>query len=351
MSSGATDIKGQSKAFWVEKARAAFESGLCRPEKGDVGEIFCALYLLFCGDLARRSSNEKMPVWSVPLLDWFCRVKGERKEIHTNATETPKGGHSHPHGGRALRSSSQKESKTEDEKTTAMKVSFIQFCRNHLWSGSFCNDRLLKYCYSSGVAFYTYSQCTAFDHATSICVEGTGKNNPSYHPLLVSVKNYASVDNCNVTAWVSIMKTSLRNMRKKPGSTENAAFCLLLLVGCSQPPEPKADDLCSGSLGEFPNQDIYRFVAVPDSDSFGISQAVRELGFMSERSELYSSHPFLREEESASGTLRSGSKLVGEAEELLDALTGKQESLQKRTRETSSARGSCKRKAKKSKRM
>jgi hypothetical protein len=47
-------VSGRSKQWWVERAVATFLSGLCRPDKGNAGEVFAALYLLFCGDLLRK---------------------------------------------------------------------------------------------------------------------------------------------------------------------------------------------------------------------------------------------------------------------------------------------------------
>ena len=58
---------------------------MCRPEKGDAGEIFAALYMLFCGDILRKQENELMERFSVSLQDWFRLLKnGGSKEELTN---------------------------------------------------------------------------------------------------------------------------------------------------------------------------------------------------------------------------------------------------------------------------
>ena len=75
------------------------------------------------------------------------------------------------------------------------------------------------------------------------------------------------------------------------------------------------------SLAPFPDKDVYRLVCVPEKDKFGITNAVLLLGENSESSELYSSHAFMRIEESSDRTLRSKSNLVKKAEELHKALT------------------------------
>jgi len=41
-----SNICGKDKIWWVQQAAESFSGGLCRPNKGDVGEIFVALYLL-----------------------------------------------------------------------------------------------------------------------------------------------------------------------------------------------------------------------------------------------------------------------------------------------------------------
>ena len=69
------EFKSREKSFWVQQAKMAFSSGLCRPEKGDVREIFSALYMLFCGDVLRQKQDPKLQAFSIPLEDWFDLLK------------------------------------------------------------------------------------------------------------------------------------------------------------------------------------------------------------------------------------------------------------------------------------
>jgi hypothetical protein len=48
-------IKGREPIFWTEAAIEFFSAGVCVPNRGDVGEIGAALYLLFCGDFLRKA--------------------------------------------------------------------------------------------------------------------------------------------------------------------------------------------------------------------------------------------------------------------------------------------------------
>lgn len=309
----ACHIKGQRKDFWVGKAKDAFMLRLCHPEKGDAGEIFCALYLLFCGDLLRRKNNPDMDTFSVSLEDWFHYLKHGGVEAEADSGDSVQ----QPIAQKNTRSKKkQADAANKYESVKSMKVSFIQFCRNHLRSNSYCSQRLLQHSYHSGVAFYTYSNCKAIDQVASIRVEWpTEPVTVSYHPLLISVKNWASATISDVTVWTQSMTTFLDEMRKKEGS-KIKAVCLLVLIGCSDPPDPQANGLSDKSLGSFPNEDVYRLVSVPKNDSFGITDAVQSLGLMSERSELYVSHSFLRAEKSIEGSLRAASALKDEAKEL-----------------------------------
>jgi len=43
-------IVGSGPTTWMKKASDLFSDSVCRPSKSDIGEVACALYLLFCGD-------------------------------------------------------------------------------------------------------------------------------------------------------------------------------------------------------------------------------------------------------------------------------------------------------------
>lgn len=65
---------GMNQAFWSQKAMEFFSEGLCIPEKGDIGEIMTALYMLFCGDILRAKKDRFLRTFSVMLLD--CSNEG-----------------------------------------------------------------------------------------------------------------------------------------------------------------------------------------------------------------------------------------------------------------------------------
>ena len=50
--------KGESKKWWTQKLQEIFSRGIVSPDKGNLGEVVVALYILFCGDLLRTSINE-----------------------------------------------------------------------------------------------------------------------------------------------------------------------------------------------------------------------------------------------------------------------------------------------------
>jgi hypothetical protein len=63
-------VQGESKQWWVKQAVAAFSGGLCKPPRGDVGEIFVALYLPFCADILRKEIGPEYRHFSVSLDRW-----------------------------------------------------------------------------------------------------------------------------------------------------------------------------------------------------------------------------------------------------------------------------------------
>ena len=78
-------LEGRDKKFWTEQAARAFTEGICIPDKGDGGEIFAALYMLFCGDVLRRKNDVSngrgmYSNFVVSLDDWFSLLMNGGKE-------------------------------------------------------------------------------------------------------------------------------------------------------------------------------------------------------------------------------------------------------------------------------
>jgi hypothetical protein len=70
------NVKGQSPKFWSNVARELFTSGICYPDKGNVGEVGVSLYLLYCSDDLRKEMNIKPTTTTVT-------DKGQVSKINT----------------------------------------------------------------------------------------------------------------------------------------------------------------------------------------------------------------------------------------------------------------------------
>ncbi len=81
---------------------------------------------------------------------------------------------------------------------------------------------------------------------------------------------------------------------------EPAALCLLVLIGAHKDTHLHNTEvsLDAEHLGSFPEQDVFRIVELPDNDSFGISNSVREMTAAYAATEIYSSHAYIYGEES-----------------------------------------------------
>ena len=306
--------EGQGNEFWVQKARCAFETKLCRPDKGDAGEIFAALYMLFCGDHLRKQKDASLRTFSVKLGDWFYNIKSGGK----NSIEADRKPASKPtEQSVSARSSTRKTEKTQNQEEIEIEstISFIQVCRNDYRSKPFFKQNFLEHLYLSGLGIYAYSNCPAFDIVSSIRVKGAREDEPKYHPLLVSVKNWEKATNSDVSIWKQKMEIFIEHHRVED---EPSAVCIILSLGCSV--SAKENDLNETHLSEFPEKDVYRLVSVPEDDKFGIFKAIQTLGRISEESELYSSHGFAACEASAEDALRTSSSRQDEVAELFQQI-------------------------------
>jgi len=268
------ELVGKPMTFWVEKAADAFRNSLCTPDKGDAGELFVALYMLGCADILRHDKDGNEGKLSVSLEDWFQLLKsGGQTEAGISGRKT-------------------------GQKQEARTVSFIQFCRSHWRSNSFCTStKVLEQIYLSGVAQYAYKNCEAIDMTAAICCRSKGKE-PSYHPLLVSVKNRATADCKAIEEWFESIKKYLNACRQKEEGECPRALCLIVLAGCDKHPEDDAlKSLLDNSLRRFPREDTYCLIIIPQADKLGVSKALRSLEERMEQTEVYVSHGFLAAED------------------------------------------------------
>ena len=75
-------VQGRDPKWWVEQMCSLFSQAQCRPEKGDVGEIFVAMYLLLSADILRKRHDGTYRTFSVNVIEWLQLLVngGEEKE-------------------------------------------------------------------------------------------------------------------------------------------------------------------------------------------------------------------------------------------------------------------------------
>ena len=274
-----TPRSGQGKKFWTGQAQKFFSTGLCRPQKGDLGEVAAALYLLFCGDLHRALQDKQYKSFSVPLIDW----------ITTMISPSPPTKTSIPTGTVPQKQAKRFKTRSSNNVTSfnwsGASISFIQICRNYLrLSGEqIGNNDFLKSMYQAGCAFYAYGNCPAYDIFGSISL-GSGE---LYCPLLVSVKTRAAYTKGQATSACDAMTKVLNDGKVKRG------LCILLLLGLDKGETDfgtnklKVDDF----FGDNSSGIVSKVIVVPDSDPFGITDLVtRTVVGGTEESEIYASH-------------------------------------------------------------
>jgi hypothetical protein len=127
---------------WPGHARTLFSSGLCTPDKGGVGEIAAALYMLFCGDEIRKAKDPTFKAFAIPLQEWLDGMGAipimRRREAH------------------------------EEGKS----VSFIQFCRSYLRlnPGEIAKQGdFLEELHQAAYGIYLYPGAAACDILASVC--------------------------------------------------------------------------------------------------------------------------------------------------------------------------------------
>lgn len=268
------DYQGMPPLEWTQKAMDIFVSGMCRPNKGDLGEIGAALYLLFCGDRIRRLKGSSYEAFSVPFQEWFEILLA-------------------PHVERA-----QMEFSTEVDQ-----VSFIQFRRLYfrLSFKEMLTQDFLMDLYTSGTACYLYEGCPVFDMVASV------KSGQEYKPLLISVKARQKFSQASVDATYVLLKKAYKN-----------AFHMLVLIGREE--DVSYDYTDEGHEAE-PTQAVTTnellLVSVPSNDPFGVTDLVLKITSQKEKAEVYASHDYVKSVKVSRSCLRRSCRPTKELDEPL----------------------------------
>ena len=251
---------------WMKRGAKLFSNHICKPDRGDIGEVWTTLYMLLCGDTLRAKFNtdtermKQFQQFSVPLVSWLSLLQNPEAE---NETKHDSGDPS---------------------------VSFIQVSRDFFRDSfqSKCNEESLKLLYLSGRAVYLYAGCRVFDllipirvsHRDAVC---------RYAPLFVSIKHRGKFTGKEVQDEYERMKQALAGV---PNS-----LCLLALIGwkdeqdwfnASLPQEQEFLRLGNGECGNH----IYAAIAVPREDPFGVNTSldcITQAWSDTEKQEIYAS--------------------------------------------------------------
>jgi hypothetical protein len=236
--------KAKDPSFWTEKAMEIFSSGLCKPNKGDLGEIGAALYLLFCGDSMRFRLNPKLTTFAVPFKEWLNVLKDP--SLVSNPAFTMASGRN------------------------VDMISFVQIRRLHLRMPlkQLITHDFLHHLYVSGTACYLYEACPIFDIIASI------RSGRSYKALLISVKARKTLYN----------SSEIPKMDKECKRIQGSPKAILLVIGRENGVEPTASA----------STETTQVVDVPPNDPFGVSDLVLATTGNKEQAEIFASHDFIR---------------------------------------------------------
>jgi hypothetical protein len=261
-------FQGKDKKWWSDAVKMLYSTGLCLPDKGDVGEVLTALYFLFCCDECRQRSDDKKEytMFSVPLEDWIDSLISA--EINSRSADKPK------------------------RKLPDIQVNFIQVCRNYLRSPWIClmDKDFLKNLYNAGTAFYTYPGCDLIDLVVpTVITKGT---QTIYSSLLVSIKS-------RLYFPPSEAKILCENIIEKAKECKLVnAICIVCVFGQTS----KSDDgvytydpsKVWNTLNSEEGKANAAFVLrLPQNDKFGLTNIFLEMTTTDEQSELLTSYSFL----------------------------------------------------------
>ena len=281
------EVQGKDKEWWSNELKGIFSDEMVHPEKGeDTGEIFVALYMLFCGDRLRKLLNVEVKQqksgiqpysqFSVSLDAWLQLMIS--------------GGNFHKNG---------KSPGLSNEDSTAS-VGFIQVCRNPLGSYKQSWKRLseqayLKYIYESGIGFSTCNQCDIIDMVVPIRIKSNEEGNTTdgfcYVPMLISIQS-----DSDYSDGFSPLKNVEKRL-KRDGISQ--AFCLLIVFGSSENTKPFAGKYAIQKASKI-SEDLLKGVVkkairVPHDDVFGLSTAFASMLPTAQfHADMLDSHAFLK---------------------------------------------------------
>ena len=282
-------IKGMKKTWWAGKIRELFSTGMVRPAKGDFGEVAVALYMLFCGDLLRKTISDTAKSKNRDSLDYSHFSVSIDAWLDLLSS-----------GGKPLEETKLPANQSEDNPSVS--VGFIQVCRNYLRSygtswASLKNQTFLSHIYKLGVAFYVFEGCDYIDMVAPLrIIVNCETASPKYEfvPMLVSI----------TSMWACQQRhamTACKNMKEFAESSGlTRALCLLISFGSNPNSEPFSSDITiapgSGSVSKLLQEDniVTRAIRIPDDDVFGLTKAFLDMTPESQvNSDLFSSHSFL----------------------------------------------------------
>jgi hypothetical protein len=299
-------FKGMSKKLWIRKMGEIFSTGLCLPNRGDLGELAAAIYLLFCGDLLRKRIDASYKTFSVPLTDFIDLLSPpQQADNHENrklqSTHEPPLPNIDPQDDNNyeegtllstqatppsfidahIRHAPPQEADKHEESTVRSTeepplryidahVSFIQLVRNYMrftLEGLEFAD-ILKNMYASGCAFYSHPLCKTYDMVASIRLTSPDKSF-RYVPLLVSVTTER-------TSKSQIKDLQLMENLLKDANT--TGLCIRLLFGWSKVYGKPDELLSSRDVNALLNGSIVsKVVIVPEKDPFDIVNQLLEI--------------------------------------------------------------------------
>ena len=285
-------FQGVEKTRWTEKLKAIFSSGLCRPSRGDIGEVVSAAYMLFCADAIRYEQDRTLRTFSVPVDDWVGRLFSPK-----NASQS---------------------SKMERAPTMPL-VNFIQFCRNNLRLGlvDICKQAFLEYIYNSCCAIYAHGCAQHIDAYAAIkCCDEQGER--LFVPLLISIKTRAGYTNesarknvddivkamtscgqkCGLVLAVLLDRDSFGSTREdEVSSMEEDSSRSEKSIQLRSTKKPKtwqqiATESMTQPVTNCCSTIVSRVVSIPDNDPFHLSDVVSGATRAQESCAVFDSHCF-----------------------------------------------------------
>jgi hypothetical protein len=252
------NIYGREPKFWTDTARELFSSGICHPSKGDVGEVAAALYLLFCGDAARKEldDNKKYMKFSIDLCAYVEKLTTSNSQQAATAFMMEEA----------------KPAKGGASSKCSYQVNFIQFTRQtfHISFQNLCHQSVLEMLYKSANALYLPTNTAVFDMLASIkCVDTMGKI--EYIPLAASVKSRRTFGPKELDEELERMETEMSNAKIE------RALCLVILLdlknsGTSAVIENSLD---IGNLSKLDDSIACKVLFVKNDDCFGIGTLIQ----------------------------------------------------------------------------